>query len=136
MPGYLHTEEQRRASSAYGCIVEIRDSKDKKLPAQYRSLVRSAASDILTNGLGQMLAFLLAKDKGEHKSEHWALYCHLATWQRRPPGSQADQYSAFGLLPWLAQASSDEYRQTTTEVIAYLNWLKRFAEAELPAGEK
>jgi len=32
--------------------------------------------------------------------------------------------------------NSDAYRRATTETLAFVNWLKRFAEAEIPEGEE
>ena len=130
MPSLQQTQEQERAKSAWEHVSKIsanmKDDAGKKLAGEYRALVRSAATDILTNGLGQTLAFLLAKDKGEKgrkPTPHWALYTHISTWI---PDANSD------LLKWLISQDSEVYRQTTVEVMAYLNWLKRFAEAELP----
>jgi CRISPR-associated protein Cmr5 len=125
MASLQQTEEQRRAKSAWACVRQVKNELGEKRAGEYRALVRSAATDILTNGLGQTLAFLLAKDKndkGKHTTPHWALYTHLSAWI---PESKSD------LLNWLTEQGSDVYRQTTVEVIAYLNWLKRFAEADL-----
>ena len=120
MPSMQQSEEQRRAKAAWD---EIRKVKETGWAGEYRALVRSAATDILTNGLGQTLAFLLSKAKGRGDVPHAALYAHLSKWF---PEAQSD------LLKWLVEKPSDVYRQTTVEAIAYLNWLKRFAEAELP----
>jgi len=126
MASLQQTQEQERARSAWNCVRKVKEELDEKRAGEYRALARSEATDILTNGLGQTLAFLLSKDKGDkgkHTTSHWALYSHLSAWI---PESNSD------LLKWLTEQSSDVYRQTTVEVIAYLNWLKRFAEAELP----
>jgi len=41
------------------------------------------------------------------------------------------------LLEWIIKtATTEEYRRATSEAISFLIWLKRFAEAELPKGEK
>jgi CRISPR-associated protein Cmr5 len=125
MASVWQTEDQRRAQKAWADVCEVwpeQGKRDEKLAKGYRSLVRSAASDILKNGLGQMLAFLLAKDKGERKSEHWLLYSQLSRYANKG----AD------LMKWVREADSESYRHATMEVLAYLNWLKRYAEAALP----
>jgi len=41
------------------------------------------------------------------------------------------------LLDWVVNnATSQQYRLATTEALALLQWLKRFAEAELPKGRE
>lgn len=100
---------------------EVKDQVKK----DYRSLVRSVPSMVMSQGLGQTLAFLIAKGKGKRDNEHGILYQHLSAWIGKPSPSQHD------LLKYLTEQSSDEYRRVTVEVIAYLGWLKRFAEAEL-----
>jgi CRISPR/Cas system CMR-associated protein Cmr5 small subunit len=34
------------------------------------------------------------------------------------------------MLEWLLKQSTTEYRRATAETLAYLSWLKRFAEAK------
>jgi len=40
------------------------------------------------------------------------------------------------LLQWVLENDSVAYRRATTEALAFLTWLKRFAEAELPTEEE
>ncbi|MCX7839455.1 MAG: type III-B CRISPR module-associated protein Cmr5, partial [Anaerolineae bacterium] len=65
---------------------------------------------------------------------HWTLYQHLSEWIGKDHQNDP-QWNEDGLLEWLIQQDSETYRRTTVEVIAYLNWLKRFAEAILPEKE-
>ncbi|WP_299025183.1 type III-B CRISPR module-associated protein Cmr5 [uncultured Thermanaerothrix sp.] len=112
--------EQERASHAYKAVTEAKGKKDKEL----RSLARSAPASIQSNGLGQTLAFWKAK-KEEH---HRALYHALSGWLKK----QLHIDENHDLLEWIATtATSLQYRQATAEALAYLNWYKRFAEAEL-----
>jgi CRISPR-associated protein Cmr5 len=103
----------------------------KEWKGRYGSVVRKLPSYILTNGLGQTLAFLKAKGKGEPGNEHEVLYRHLADWVGRKVNADGD------LLSWLVNtATSQQYRLATMEALALLQWLKRFAEAELPKGRE
>jgi CRISPR-associated protein Cmr5 len=144
MASQQQTQEQARAAAAWKRILEVypldqrTNDKVKQRAGEYRALVRGAATDILTNGLGQSLAFLLAKDKGdkgrEKRTPYWMLYIHLSGWVAGRDGLETKKFTDNDLLKWLIdpKQGSDVYRQTTVEVMAYLNWLKRFAEAELP----
>jgi CRISPR-associated protein Cmr5 len=114
--------EQKRAAQAWDCVKEVKSRNYKK---DYLSLARSAPADIQANGLGQTLAFWRAKKKDEHNT---ALYQHVATWVKM----QVRFTQSSDLLEWIMkQASTDDYRRATTEAIAFLSWVKRFAEAEL-----
>ncbi|MBC7233573.1 MAG: type III-B CRISPR module-associated protein Cmr5 [Chloroflexi bacterium] len=136
--------EQERASVAWECIQRVQERNKqledkKKYAKEYSSLARSAPADIQANGLGQTIAFWLAKgyewDKKEQQSKpkqdnaHAELLSHVARWLRHrrilPEGKDP--------VDWISQdATTDEYRLATVEAIAFLTWLKRFAEAELP----
>ena len=113
------TQEQRRAAQAWKDV--SKDVKGKDFASEYKSLVSSAPADIQTNGLGQTLAFWRSKGKPEHNT----LYRHLSTWVIREMGEQGD------LLQWITSTDSVRYRQATVEALAFLVWLKRFAQAEL-----
>jgi len=128
MPSALRTLEQERAKYAWDCVQE---AKEKSFAGDYRSIALKAPSLILTNGLGQTLAFLKAKGKGEPGNEHEVLYQHLEGWLQKQLGINGN------LLDWLVNtATSQQYRLATMEALALLQWLKRFAEAELPKGSE
>jgi CRISPR-associated protein Cmr5 len=87
-------------------------------------LARSAPADIQANGLGQTLAFWKAKGEEHHR----CLFDHVSQWVKGQIGFSDDD-----LLQWVVTAAdTDGYRRATAEAIAFLIWLKRFAEAELP----
>lgn len=114
------TQEQERAAQAWKDVRD--DVKGKKgFASEYKALVASAPADIQTNGLGQTLAFWLSKGKSEHKT----LYKHVSDWVTPKMGDSDD------LLRWITQTESTPYRRATVESLAFLGWLKRFAQAEL-----
>ena len=92
---------------------------------------------ILTNGLGQTLAFVRSKgikeEKDKNKPEKVAyteIYKNLSVWlieKRKVYESGQDE-----LIKRVINEGSAKYRQATLEALAFLNWIKRFAEAELP----
>ena len=128
MTSVLRTLEQKRAKHAWDCVQEV---KSQPFASDYRSIAVKVPSLILTNGLGQTLAFLRAKGEGEPGNEHEILYQHIEEWLQKQLGINKN------LLDWLVNtATSQQYRLATMEALALLQWLKRFAEAELPKGRE
>jgi len=127
------TLEQQRAQRAWECVQEV-TSKPQEFKKKYGSLARKVPMLVLTNGLGQTLAFLKAKGKNDSADEHTVLFHHLSRWvlDQVAPGTSS---SNGDLLQWVLSNDSAAYRRAMTEAMAFLNWLKRFAEAELPAEE-
>lgn len=112
------TQEQKRAKRAWKNVHE--EVKGKGFAGEYKALVTSAPTDIQTNGLGQTVAFWQSRGKS-----HQTLYRHLSDWVMQEMGVQGD------LMHWITQTDSRRYRQATVEALAFLGWLKRFAQAEL-----
>jgi CRISPR-associated protein Cmr5 len=113
--------EQERAKAAWARVLA---AKGQSHAGKYGQLARSAAADIQANGLGQTLAFWNAKGEAHHR----ALLNDVSNWVK----SQF-RFSDETLLAWITNtADTDGYRRATAEAIAFLIWLKRFAEAELP----
>ncbi|MGE0826749.1 MAG: type III-B CRISPR module-associated protein Cmr5 [Candidatus Binatia bacterium] len=124
--------EQKRAAQAWECVTAI---KGKPYEKDYSSLARSAPADIQSNGLGQTLAFWRAKgyDKGKPKDNgHAQLLSHVSGWIR----DQQKEIGSKDMLEWIAKESAtDQYRRATAEAMAFLAWVKRFAEAELGGND-
>lgn len=125
--------DQERANKAWADIAEVlRDKENQKdYVSKYGSLARSAPVDIYSFGLGQTLAFWKAKIDKDKKAkgvdEHDKLLRHVSTWVTSQMKLEEQD-----LLNWILQTkSTGDYRRATTEAIAFLTWLKRFAEAEL-----
>jgi CRISPR-associated protein Cmr5 len=112
-------------------------AEERQYAKKYGSLARSAPADIQSFGLGQTLAFWRAKgyDKGQPKNnEYTRLVEHTSAWlgDHLELPNDATQ----NLVRWIAQtASVSQYRRAMVEAIAFLTWLKRFAEAELGEEE-
>lgn len=119
------TVEQERARRAMICVDQ---AKKEKLGGRYAALARSAPASIQTNGLGQVLAFWCSKKEKEHST----IYNHVSTWVCGRMGWSED------LLKRLIaeDSTTGDYRRATSEAMAFLAWLKRFAEAELGTEEE
>ncbi len=123
-------QDQARALQAWTLIAKEDNPekvKSKEWEGKYGSLVKNFPAMIVTNGLGQALAFLKAKKK-EH---HLGLYRHVSGWVTK------EIYGVTGdLLEKIIADNSANYRRATTETLAFVAWLKRFAEAELKSEEE
>jgi CRISPR-associated protein Cmr5 len=130
MPSALRTLEQERAKHAWDCVQEV---KDKPFAGDYRAIAVKVPSLIVTNGLGQTLAFLTAQRQGLSRATNM-IRCSIVT---LPTGLARKVHADGDLLSWLVNtATSQQYRLATMEALALLQWLKRFAEAELPKGRE
>ncbi len=130
--------EQARAKRAWELVdkrvIKIRDT-DPKQARKYAQLAQSAPTLIQTNGLGQAMAFWKSKSKSEQEKErpHGDLLNDLSDWLRRQLNIPAEQKD---VLIYLLQSDNvTRYRRATLETLAFLRWLKRFAEAEMPEAK-
>lgn len=121
------TLQQRRAAHAWACVEEVGSKKPEDFRKKYGSLVRGLPALIQIDGLGQALAFLKAKDKNDGKTHYILAYQHVQSWTQSEHSALKVQGD---LLEWLLKQPTTDYRRATAEVLAYLNWLKRFAEAK------
>ena len=134
MASRQQTLDQRRAERAWDDVKQIENTGNESLKKKYAALARKTPANLQSSGLGQSLAFLRAKAGQKREgNEHWLLYRHVSHWvmnEMKQPNGEADR-----LLEWVVKQDSPIYRQATAETMAYLNWLKRFAEAVLPEPE-
>jgi len=133
------TLEQIRSKYAFEKIKEVKGSNFEK---EFSSLISKLASLILTNGLGNTLAFLFAKGKDQHLR---AIYI-LSDWliNQSPLGSKKLQdlnaknvkEKAQSILENLVlKASVEEYMFYTEESLRLINWLRRYSDAMLEKEE-
>jgi len=108
------TPDQLRAKHAWEVVERVKGSKDAKL---FGGAARKLPVRIMASGLGQALAFLAAKGKTP------ALLDALDKWVL------PKQSVAKTLLNAIIQGTADDLRMYTAEVLAYLQWLNRFCEA-------
>ena len=104
--------------------------KNGKEQVEYQRATKQLPVRILTAGLGHALAFLNAK--GGKAND--ALLQDIADWtinKRKNPQGTAPLPAQNDLIKKIMQENSTFLRVTTDEVLAYLQWLTRFAEAEL-----
>lgn len=117
--------DRRRASAAWANIQTV---KSLNFQAKYGSLARKMPTLIQVNGLGQTLAFLRAKANGDDR--HARMFNHISQWVCGRLGNGTEN-----LLNRVLNMDSQTYRLATSETLAFLQWIKRFAEAELGEEE-
>jgi CRISPR-associated protein Cmr5 len=130
------TLDQKRAAHALKCV-KTTEKKDATMQSKYVSYVKGLPAAILMNGLGQALATeRAASDKAHHE-----LANHVAEWllcsdsRTRYSTSSAletpESEPVQKLLHRIVEGNQDAYLWAQSEALAYLNWLKRFANAFL-----
>jgi CRISPR-associated protein Cmr5 len=126
------TLDQRRARHAWEVVQRAKQKQDAHKdqdPKKFGGQVKKLPTRIMAAGLGQALAFLKAKNYAP------GLLAELTEWmtQRIPPKPKEPA----DLLERIIHGDSDFLRRATDEVLAYLVWLNRFADAEgLTEGEE
>lgn len=128
----LRSLEQDRAKYAWEKIREVK-TKYNGSEGAYNSYIKKSPTLILTNGLGNTLAFFYSKFGNTQDSRlspdecaYKLLYNHINDWCIKQKIVTGD------ILKWVVHdASSLDAFKVTNEVMAILSWLKRFAEAEL-----
>ena len=121
--------EQERAKFAYE---KVKSVKGKGFEEEYARYVKSAPVLILTNGLGNTLAFYKSKSKKESKEAeaYSELYEHISEWLENRGFLKGD------VLEWIINTDSLNVFYATQEVLALLNWMTKFAKAELKEAEE
>jgi CRISPR-associated protein Cmr5 len=107
----------------------------KNLLKNYRSYVKKIPTMILSNGLGQTLAFI--KSKSEKGNAYKLIYEQLTEYMRSPYTTRMQMpEDKKELVEWVISCDSEKYRYITQEILAFLNWLKRFAEGLIEEEEE
>jgi CRISPR-associated protein Cmr5 len=133
------TLEQRRAKHAWEAVRSLaRPGQDGTqryggLAKDYAREAKKLPMRIMRAGLGQALSVLLAKAKDKNRSVQ-RLHDHLTDWviKQRPIAAARPE----SLLESIIHGDSNFLRRATDEILAYLQWLNRFAEAEGLAEEQ
>lgn len=130
------TLEQKRAADAFKKVEKLK--KDRAIDKEkYISYTKSLPATIITNGLGQAAASLLAAAKENNKKDaHYLLYKHLEEWLCRdsrdaPYPQNSKQKTDAILMRSITDHGRNKYMQAQAEAIAWLKWLKKFAVAYL-----
>ncbi len=130
--GVSHAKQQQQgpATLAWRWVMAAKASPK---PARYGTLARKLPSMLQVSGLGQTLAFLYSKGYGNGRPEEKAealLFKHLGERLR-----EVSKRSQNDFMEVLLSLSPEEYRAATRQLAEVAEWLKRFAEGNLPKAK-
>ncbi len=129
MANSIKTLEQGRAEFAYKCAEKAGSESFKK---EYKSYTKKVPTLIKTNGLGPTIAFMFSKKIGDKNSNkaYKRLYDDITKWMKEEPkGIIRDKLnSERELAKVIIELDSKTYRLVEIEILAFLSWLRRFAE--------
>ena len=136
MPDNIKKLEQGRAKYAYKCVENAIEKFPKKPDAKeaskdakaFKSYSKKLPMMIKTNGLGAALAFALSKGKSDENTPWGLLYKQIHEWLKYEKQWLLGNNPPTDLSKAAINLDSQEYRALTVEVLAFLNWLRRFAE--------
>lgn len=132
---------QKRAAHALACVKKLKNNNNY---GNYVSYVKSLPAAILMSGLGQALAMEkagAAKD-GDVGKGHKLLYQHMnawlcnekvdnnSGWENSPYANESD------VLEAIVSKEEADYIRAQAEALEYLEWLKKFAVAQLREPEE
>ncbi len=115
------TREQRRALDAWEQVQTVK-ANPKLANDDYKSWARSFPTMVLMDGLPQALAFLAERAGKDDAAK--AYLRHLQRWV-------TEEENRSMLTKDYALKDSAALRDCTAKTLAYAQWLKRFASAEL-----
>lgn len=126
------TLDQQRARHAWEAVLRAKKRQgdhERQDPKKFGGQAKKLPVRIMASGLGQAIVFLKAKDYAP------GLVAEISDWiatrvPLRPDEPRAKPDRPPDLLERIIRGDSDFLRRATDEVLAYLQWLRRFAEAE------
>lgn len=133
--GCGRTLEMERAADALEKVQQIKERSDAKAQERYVRYVERLPAMILTNGLGQAMAFLLQVASREKTEEYRWLYENLQDWLCRPD-DRAPYKGAESLIDAIINGERDAYIRAQREALAWLEWHKKLAVGFLANPER
>lgn len=121
----MQTKEQKRSEFA---LSQIQLKFNGQVDGDTATFFVGMPTMVLTNGIGQSMAFLLSKKK---KEQHARTFEILKTWLSLEVSELAvnAQNNNMQFLKNFALIDQQKYLTAQKEALAMLNWLKRYARA-------
>lgn len=127
--------ENGRAAFAYKCAEEIAsdnksdNKREKNKKREYKAYVKKIPMFIKTNGLGATMAFIKSKG-GTYK----IIYEQISKWFKEEENPL--KLNAEDFVKEICNMDSQQYKAITNETLAFLNWLRRFADGLIEEDSK
>ncbi|MDR2080642.1 MAG: type III-B CRISPR module-associated protein Cmr5 [Campylobacteraceae bacterium] len=122
----MQTRQQKRAEFALKKIGSV------KIDEKTANFYAGAPTMILSNGLGQTMAFLLSKKETDKERKLFDILKEWLTTEKNPLSNLKDKQNA-AFLQAFNELQINKYLEAQTEALRLLEWLKRYAKA---FGEK
>ncbi|MBW2096693.1 MAG: type III-B CRISPR module-associated protein Cmr5 [Deltaproteobacteria bacterium] len=128
----MRTLGQKRAEFALQRVTGIpAEAKER-----FKPFSAGAPTMILQNGFGQALAFWVAKAKGKEKGEHMEMFNIVKEWLSYDNGDVHNRYviktdSPADFFSAVSKMTQSQYLTAQKETLALIEWVKRFANADL-----
>lgn len=119
----MPTKEQQRAAYA---LSMINTQFNGHVDEETANFIVGTPTMILTNGLGQSLAFLVSKNESEKHRKAFQILCG---WLRQEVPALSRAAGDMQFLNAFAALEQDAYLHAQHEALAVLAWLKRYARA-------
>lgn len=119
--------ENGRAAFAFQKVKDFVQGGNEKRNKEYSSYIKKLPAMIQTNGLGQSLAFYYANKNNVYGD----IYRQIEEWIRKKQPGLLSKYTHQGneeFVEIIINMNSGDYRIISNEVLAYLNWMRRFAD--------
>lgn len=124
----VQTLGQQRSRHAWEAVQDVKGRLGGDFEKNFADRAKKMPARIRTSGLGQTVAYMRAKREGLEVLQAVASWCH-----KQGLVKSADSTA---LLMQFNSGSAAELRMLTGEVMAYLEWLVRFADAESEKKQK
>ncbi|MCK4762883.1 MAG: type III-B CRISPR module-associated protein Cmr5 [Candidatus Aminicenantes bacterium] len=124
--------DRQRAVLAYDCVTEVDEQSNGKKKKEYKSYIKKMPSLIKTNGLGQTLAFYLSK-AARKDNAYTFVFDHIEKYLKEMKLLGQDDKE---MIKFIIEQNSADYRYITTEILAFLNWVKRFADGRIEGEDQ
>jgi CRISPR-associated protein Cmr5 len=131
------TMEQQRAAFALAMVKQQMPAQggsatSQKQAQEYRRVIQGLPAMVLTNGLGQALAFLISDPNSVAKQ---AVVRDLTDALTTIRGLYTNQPDELSLVERIVNGNREMLRQATDETLALLTWWVKFVRAFLPGPE-
>ncbi len=130
--------DRRRSSHA---LAEVKKVVGKDYATKFRSYARSFPSKIVMFGLGNAVATEFSsagrKDQSTVESKaHKQLVTSVFSWIGEKERKDFDALSDIHRLGYISDLDQIEYELLQSEILSYLTWLKKYAQALIEKGDE
>ena len=122
----MQTIQQQRAVFALEQLLNIKDEiKSEKIDKELAQFIIGVPNMVLSNGIGQTFAFLLAKKK----DKMGIVFAIMKTWLQKRMPERFEQSDDIEFLRQFNKIDQSDYLKAQHECLRLLEWLKRYARA-------